>query len=339
MADKPNLLALVAQRQQSTHYDSNSNKWSNHEGGTGPIDGREAKELLTYYKMQNQQVREDFHAWLSGAADNGGLTAQNQAVLRSVLRDAGFLPAAPASKLSEGQQRVNAAIVEAASDMVDPQIGVNIHAYEIPSKQYFATQFWEPAYPDAPAMDAKGATFKPRPEVKPSAAVAHMFSNPHEYGFDCSTANVVVYYKAVLNEIGPKRFDKVMMDLEIGPWRMEGDLTKLMEGSQTSGLEATQQWKTQLEPGDGAYFRNKAVSLQGLVSGRQGENTIYMGDGMYFGHPYGIKSEEWIIEDLNKHRNSGATISAEMIQVIHRLSPDLFELGTTKKRFSVGKFR
>ena len=64
----------------------------------------------------------------------------------------------------------------------------------------------------------------------------------------------------------------------------------------------------QIGTGDHTYFKNP--DFDPAHSAFQGENVIYLGDGMYFGHGLGVVSEQGVIDSLNGLRKPGATKTA-----------------------------
>ncbi|MHC4831130.1 MAG: peptidoglycan-binding protein [Planctomycetota bacterium] len=146
----------------------------------------------------------------------------------------------------------------------------------------------------------RGGVFKLKPGTNPSDAIDDIFANPDEYGFECATAMVIVYYKAMKDMIGDKDFDAIMGDLKIGPWVNERDLDSIQSVSGSGQTESDGTHKP--KPGEYRYIRNWDVSKKGKAAGWQGENVIYMGNGKYYGHPFGEASADAIVSHLNGHR-------------------------------------
>jgi protein-glutamine gamma-glutamyltransferase len=71
-------------------------------------------------------------------------------------------------------------------------------------------------------------------------------------------------------------------------------------------------------PGDCIYFKNPEVNP--LTPQWQGENTIYHGGDKYYGHGIGLTTAQGIIDALNRHRKSGATQSAYLLNTATRLN-------------------
>lgn len=141
--------------------------------------------------------------------------------------------------------------------------------------------------------------FQLKPNVKPSTAVLDIFNNGSKYAFECATAMVIVYYKAVIDTIQEELFNKLFMGIYLMDWRYDEDL----------GLT----WEKQLDyfPGDRRYFKNPQVNP--LTPEWQGENVINLGDGTYYGHGIGIRTGAQMIASLNAHRKPGATQSAYLM--------------------------
>ncbi len=138
-----------------------------------------------------------------------------------------------------------------------------------------------------------------RQNVKPSDAINDIFKNGGKYGMECATGTMVVLYKGILDTIGPADFDRAFAKTRLFRWDIKDDDFKAAEKSgKLPGF-----W-----PGDHTYFKNPDFDPSN--SAFQGENVIYLGDGMYFGHGLGIVSEKGVIESLNGLRKPGATRSA-----------------------------
>ena len=156
-------------------------------------------------------------------------------------------------------------------------------------------------------------------EVPASTAVQDMFDNPGMYRFECATALTVARYKAMLDLIGPRDFDRIFDDIRIGPWEADDDATRAWKatGRAVHGddVEASAATIAATKPGDYAYFKNWDVSKSGMDGGWQGENVIFLGDGLYYGHPFGVTSGEAIVEHLNEYRKRGSTRSASLLDL------------------------
>lgn len=139
--------------------------------------------------------------------------------------------------------------------------------------------------------------FRLRGDVTPADAINDIFANGSLYAFECATAIVIVFYKAVLEMIGAPIFNKRFAALFVRDWQYDRDLhLKLFKGLGEAYL------------GDVLYFRNPDVDP--AQSQWQGENAVILGDDRYFGHGIGITGGEAIIRALNRRRKPGATRSA-----------------------------
>jgi protein-glutamine gamma-glutamyltransferase len=169
---------------------------------------------------------------------------------------------------------------------------------------------------------------KLKPGVRPSEALRDIFAHPDKYRFECATALVALRYKAILELIGEKDFDRICGDLKIGPWQQENDAARVwkIEGrGEKADVEATERDKKKIKPGDYTYFKNWDVSKKGFDEGWQGENVIYLGGGKYYGHPFGITTGEEIVRYLNENRKAGSKRSASLLDLRARLDPSVLK--------------
>jgi len=202
---------------------------------------------------------------------------------------------------------ISGAICDAAQDMNDAS-----HSFETIANHKMSSRFWDP--------EGRGS-FSLRSDTSASEAMQDMFANPDEYGFECATAMVITYYKAMLDLVGPRDFDRVMNgQLRIGPWDMESTLRGALQASGSSSSPASEERQASLRPGDYTYFKNWDVSEKGRSEGWQGENVIYLGDGKYYGHPFGVTTADRMVTALNSSRNEGSTQSASMLDLQEQLS-------------------
>lgn len=138
-----------------------------------------------------------------------------------------------------------------------------------------------------------------RQGVKPSDALNDIFKNGSKYGMECATGTLVVLYKGILDTIGPNDFDRAFAKTRMFRWNIKDD--DFVKAEQVGNLPGY--W-----PGDHTYFKNPEYDP--AHSAFQGENVIYLGGGMYFGHGLGIVSEREVVSSLNNLRRPGATRSA-----------------------------
>lgn len=142
------------------------------------------------------------------------------------------------------------------------------------------------------------------PSVQPSDAINDIFLNSHEYAFECSTAIVIIYYKAVLDSISTSFFNTLFQRLLVWDWNYDRDLGIIT----TIGRDFI--------PGDVVYFYNPDFAHPVWT----GENTVYLGSGLYFGHGIGIETAEGMIQSLNTLRIENASQSAYLISQHSRLN-------------------
>ncbi|MDF2962118.1 MAG: hypothetical protein K0S39_3853 [Paenibacillus sp.] len=134
--------------------------------------------------------------------------------------------------------------------------------------------------------------------VTPADGIRDIFKNGKKYGFECATAIVIIFYKAVLDTLGSRTFNDLFSNLLLYSWQTDSDL----------GITTFDGGDSFAQPGDAMYFKNPDVNREKMIW--QGENVIKMGDDLYYGHGVGIKPASSIIQTLNRHRKAGATTSA-----------------------------
>ncbi|WP_242035152.1 protein-glutamine gamma-glutamyltransferase [Mesobacillus harenae] len=143
-----------------------------------------------------------------------------------------------------------------------------------------------------------------KPTASPAEAVRDVFLNGDIYGFECSTAIVLIYYKAVLEVIGDKNFNLLFGNLLVWNWNYDPDLAIITRPGD------------EFIPGDVIYFFNPDYKKPIWY----GENAVYLGKGLYFGHGIGIGTAAQMIEALNTLRKEGATQSAYLLNQHSRLN-------------------
>lgn len=142
------------------------------------------------------------------------------------------------------------------------------------------------------------------PNVLPSDAITDIYENGQEYAFECSTAMIIIFYKAVLDSIRLQDFNYIFRGLLVWNWNHDSDLAIItLEGSD-------------FIPGDVIYFMNPDFEKPIW----RGENAVVLGNGLYYGHGIGIGSAEEMINALNTLRKKGSTTSAFMLQQHSRLN-------------------
>lgn len=140
--------------------------------------------------------------------------------------------------------------------------------------------------------------FRLKEGVPPDTALLDIFTNGEAYAFECATAVVIVLYRAALTLLGRDPFNRLFANLYLRDWKVDRDL----------GL--TTRRDVDFYPGDILYFQNPEFDPK--TPHWQGENAVLLDDNLYWGHGIGIRTREEIIQFLNRHRKSGATISASM---------------------------
>ncbi|USK73765.1 protein-glutamine gamma-glutamyltransferase [Peribacillus frigoritolerans] len=143
---------------------------------------------------------------------------------------------------------------------------------------------------------SKDGTFTLQPGILPHAALVDIFMNGGLYAFECGTAIVVTFLKAILDLIGPRNFDYLFSDLFLYDWRPPRNMALIVR-----------QGRDYL-PGDCVYFKNPDHDL--ATPEWQGENAILLGRNLFYGHGIGITTAQGIIDELNSNRKPYATISA-----------------------------
>lgn len=99
------------------------------------------------------------------------------------------------------------------------------------------TDYWE---------RTKNGGFLLKENVKSSEAINDIFKNGSKYGTECSTALVIVYYKAILDVYPEELFNKTFESLFLMSWYyIDSDLDILHYKSKADHL-----------PGDYRYFSN-----------------------------------------------------------------------------------
>lgn len=137
--------------------------------------------------------------------------------------------------------------------------------------------------------------------ISPSVAIKDIFINGSQYGTECATAIVIVYYKAILDTFSPDIFNNLFTDIQLMNWHY---IHKNLRLDYVYDVEDSL-------PGDCRYFKNPDVNP--VTPEWQGENAIDLGDGTYYGHGIGIKTADEIINELNRKRKRGATKTAFLL--------------------------
>lgn len=152
-------------------------------------------------------------------------------------------------------------------------------------------------------LNRKGA-FLLKKGRKPSDAIRDIFQNGIKYAFECATAIVIIFYKAALDSIGDKAFNYLFQGIVLYDWHSDEDL----------GIFSRK--GNDFIPGDCLYFNNPDFDPK--KPQWRGENAIYLGKGMFYGHGIGIRTADGIIQALNKFRKEGAQQTAYLKQQVTR---------------------
>ncbi|WP_404331284.1 protein-glutamine gamma-glutamyltransferase [Mesobacillus maritimus] len=143
-----------------------------------------------------------------------------------------------------------------------------------------------------------------RPDVVPSEAIRDIFMNGKMYGFECSTAMVIVFYKAVLDSIRNSAFNYLFNNLLVWNWNYDPDLQIITKRGEA------------YIPGDVIYFANPDYKEPIWI----GANAVVLGRDQYYAHGIGIKTAAGMVAALNSLRKEGATRSAYLLKQHSRLN-------------------
>ena len=143
----------------------------------------------------------------------------------------------------------------------------------------------------------------------PAKAIRDIFSHGEHYGFECATAMMVIFHKAILETVGDAAFDAMFAhprNLTFFRWEVKDDDYLALEKIDKNG--------DQLTVGSHYYYKNPDASEEN--SAFAGENVIYLGveNGrrMFYGHGIvGAKgtyvvSEAELLASLRSLRRYGA---------------------------------
>ncbi|GAF15373.1 glutamine gamma-glutamyltransferase [Bacillus sp. JCM 19045] len=174
------------------------------------------------------------------------------------------------------------------------QSGARFESFQ---KSYCNPRFW---------YRMPNGAFQLRQGVRPSSAIDDIFYNGQLYGFECATAIIMIFYKAVRESIDQPSFDRLFQQLYLYSWEHDEDLQlETREG-------------TDFVIGDCVYFNNPDFAPENAVW--RGENAIKLDDDLYYGHGTAIASSEQIIFHLNQQRRPGSTLSAYLLNQVTRLN-------------------
>ena len=197
--------------------------------------------------------------------------------------------------------RLRREIIRAAAELMNSGI-----SFETFRKSFANEAFWD--------RDPDGG-FSLRAGVAPAAAVKDIFKNGSQYGTECATAIMILYYKALAEVLPEDVFNRAFPKIRLMNWH---DIDRLLREAGYS-VDAADPL-----PGDRRYFANPEVNPE--TPEWQGENVIDMGDGTFAGHGIGRYKTETFIRDLNQNRRPGAERSAYLMDSVGR--PDFKRLYT-----------
>ena len=143
-------------------------------------------------------------------------------------------------------------------------------------------------------------------QVHPGEGIQDIFTNSALYKFECATACVINFYHGILLTIKSPKFNTLFPDLYLYSWHSSHNL----------GLYSF--YSDHAIPGDVVYFNNPDVAPKNPWL--RGVNAVVMGNDLFFGHGFGIRTENKVIEGLNKKRRPDSQQSAYLTSLITRPS-------------------
>ena len=150
----------------------------------------------------------------------------------------------------------------------------------------------------------KDGGFSLKENVSSYDAICDIFKSSYKYGTECATAMIIVYYRALTKIMTKEVFDNIYTEIELMNWKSVDEKLGVDYYENVSDFM----------PGDCIYFKNPDVNPK--TPEWQGENTIDLGDGTYYGHGIGIMTGEKIITKLNKYRKKHSKVSAYMLNSV-----------------------
>jgi protein-glutamine gamma-glutamyltransferase len=145
--------------------------------------------------------------------------------------------------------------------------------------------------------------FQLRSGVLPSDGISNIFQHGLFYAFECATAIVILWYKAILDVISTETFNVHFKNLFLRDWHYDSDLRIISTNN-----------KYEAYPGDVLYFKNPDHAPESPEW--QGENVVMLAEDVYYGHGIGIGTSEKMISSLNKTRKPGSLISASLTELV-----------------------
>lgn len=270
---------------------------------------RKARPLDDHIDLYQRVLRTHLAgAHLIDANDNGELDASDVVWTRDA---AGQVNVRQLGQALCERVRIGAAMTSACEDM-----GRARHAFALLDDQSFSRTHWQ---------QEGGGTFHVRDGVRPSQALRDVFAHPDAYRFECATALVLVHYKAMLELVGDDDFDRMCPRLRVGPWETDEAFVRHTRSEGDSAVEASEERRRHFRAGDYGYIKNWDVSEKGARAGWQGENVIALGDGRFYGHPFGVTTEDSIVQHLNTHRVEGAARPAGLLDLRMELGSSILD--------------
>lgn len=144
--------------------------------------------------------------------------------------------------------------------------------------------------------------FRLKNGTEPAKAIRDIYQNGSKYATECATGMMIVYYGALLNLYGEKKFNEIFPQIELMNWHKMNRYLR--------GVGSINRYPDYF-PGDRRYFMNPDVDP--LVPQWQGENVVDLGNKLYYGHGVGIRPANEIVESLNKNRSDGADQTAYLM--------------------------
>ncbi len=169
----------------------------------------------------------------------------------------------------------------------------------------FTTFQYTQCNPDYWYLTTEGG-FQLKPNTYPSSAIRDIYINSSLYAYECAMACVMNFYKATLDRIGDASFNALFQNLYLYSWHTDVDL----------GLYTF--YGDHFIPGDVVYFNNPEYDPS--TPWYRGVNAVTLYDGQVFGHGFGIKSTEEMIQSLNETRKPASNQSAYLANLVTRIS-------------------
>ncbi|RYM05686.1 protein-glutamine gamma-glutamyltransferase [Sporolactobacillus sp. THM7-7] len=185
------------------------------------------------------------------------------------------------------------------------------------SRAAFATFYYSACNEAYWSLTGEGG-FDLKPGRPAAEAIRDIFENGEAYAFECATAMMIVFYKALIDCLPEERFNSIFSHLYLWDWQNHPFFSLKNASRVGTGI-----------PGDVRYFKNPDVNPQ--TPQWQGENAVDLSGGLYYGHGIGIMTADRIIEELNQYRRQSADTSAYLMPGATRpdyLSLAAFDAGT-----------